>query len=257
MLVVENVKKSFNVNTINEVKIFDGLNLHVKKGQFVSIVGSNGSGKTTLLNLVSGTMAVDGGQILLGGMDITNQKEFVRSKRIGRVFQDPSLGTANAMTIAENIAIAENKGKSYGLSFGLNRKNISKYQDMVSTLNLGLENKMDSPVGLLSGGQRQALTLLISTMTPIDLLLLDEHTAALDPKTSETIMELTNKIVKEKNLTALMVTHNLRFAVEFGDRLLMMDKGKAVLDKEDAEKDHVDVKDLLKIFNEISIECGN
>ncbi|MEG1805087.1 MAG: ATP-binding cassette domain-containing protein [Clostridia bacterium] len=257
MLKLENISKSFNLGTVNEARIFDNFNFQVEKGQFVSIVGSNGSGKTTLLNLVSGTMDVDNGKIILKDVDITREKEFVRARKIGRVFQDPSLGTANAMTIAENIAIAENKGKNYNLTWGLNRKNIGRYQDMVASLNLGLENKMDVAVGALSGGQRQALTLLIATMTPIDLLLLDEHTAALDPKTSETIMELTGKIVKEKKLTTLMVTHNLRFAVEYGNRLLMMDKGVAVLDKADDDKTKIEVKDLLKIFNEISIECGN
>lgn len=256
MLELRHISKSFVTGT-DVTTVFSDLNLTVNKGQFVSIVGSNGSGKTTLLNLVSGSLKADNGKIFLYGQDITRQKEYVRARRIGRVFQDPSKGTANTMTIAENMAIAENKGKRYNLTWGLNKKRIDYYRDLLRPMNLGLEDKMNTPVGALSGGQRQVLTLIISTMTPIDLLLLDEHTAALDPKTSEQIMILTDKIVREKNVTALMVTHNLRFAVEYGNRILMFHKGVPVIDKAGEEKASLGVQDLLSTFNEISIECGN
>lgn len=257
MLKLLNIYKKFNAATVNETVVFTDFGLEVEKGEFVSIVGSNGSGKTTLLNLVSGSIQPDSGKILLGGRDITNLKEYSRAKIIGRVFQDPSKGTVPAMTIAENLSIADNKGKFYGLSRGLNKKRISFYKDMLSVLNLGLEDKLDVAVGALSGGQRQALALLICTMSPIDLLLLDEHTAALDPKTSESIMELTDKIIKEKGITTLMVTHNLKYAVNYGSRLIMMDKGGIVMDKVKKEKEEVHINTLLAKFNEISIECGN
>lgn len=257
MLDLINIKKEFNKGTINETKVFDGFSLHINKGEFVSVVGSNGSGKTTLLNLISGSMPIDDGKIILLDNDITNQKEFVRSKRIGRVHQNPALGTANSMTIAENLSIADNKGKAFNLTWGLNKKRLKYYSDLVATLGLGLENKMDVQVGALSGGQRQALTLLISTMTPIDILLLDEHTAALDPRTSEKIMDITRKIIHEKKLTAIMVTHNLRFAVDYGNRLIMLDRGKSVIDITNEKKENTSVEDLLEVFNRISIECGN
>ena len=256
-LELNNITKIFNKGTVNEATVFSGFNMSVEKGEFVSIVGSNGSGKTTLLNIISGNIPIEGGNILLNGEDISKQKEYIRARKIGRVFQDPSKGTANTMTIAENLALAENKGNIYGLTRGLNKKKIEEYRDLVKTLNLGLEDKINVEVGSLSGGQRQALTLLIATMTPIDLLLLDEHTAALDPKTSQDIMELTNRIVKEKNITTLMVTHNLRFAVEYGSRLMMFNKGEVVIDKSGEAKNKLVVDDLLKTFNEISIECGN
>lgn len=257
MLELININKVFNKNTINETTIFDGLNLSVKNGEFVSIVGSNGSGKTTILNIISGNIPIDGGKIILNGKDITKQKEHIRAARIGRVFQDPSKGTANTMTIAENMALADNKGKWYNLTPGLNNKRLGFYKELLSRLNLGLEDRIDTLVGALSGGQRQALTLLIATMTPIDLLLLDEHTAALDPHISEEIMILTNKLVAEKKITTLMVTHNLRYAVEYGNRLLMFNKGNIIIDKANEEKANLQVKDMLHTFNEISIECGN
>ncbi|RXZ62246.1 ATP-binding cassette domain-containing protein [Candidatus Borkfalkia ceftriaxoniphila] len=257
MLELQSIRKTFNRGTPDESVLFDDFSFTVKQGEFVSIVGSNGSGKTTLLNLISGSVSADGGKILLGGEDITAQKEFVRARRIGRVFQDPSRGTANSMTVAENMALAENKGKPYNLTAGLNKKRVEGYRDMLAPLRLGLEERMNVPVGALSGGQRQVLTLVIATMTPIDLLLLDEHTAALDPKTSEITMLLTDKIISEKKLTALMVTHNLRFAEQYGTRLCMFDKGRVVLDKAGEDKKNTSVDDLLKVFNEISIECGN
>ena len=257
MLELKEIRKVFNKGTPDESVLFDGFDFSVREGEFVSIVGSNGSGKTTLLNLVSGSVLPDGGKIFLKGEDITDQKEFVRARRIGRVFQDPSLGAANGMTIAENMAIAENKGRAYGLSAGLNKKRVAAYRDILHPLGLGLEDRMNVPVGALSGGQRQVLALTVATMTPIDLLLLDEHTAALDPKTAEQTMALTDRIVREKKITTLMVTHNLRFAEQYGTRLCMFDKGHIVLDAAGEEKAQKKVEDLLALFNEISIECGN
>lgn len=257
MLELENIEKRFNRGTPDESVLFQDFNFSVNDGEFVSIVGSNGSGKTTLLNLVSGTLRPEAGKILLDGEDITGQKEFIRARKIGRVFQNPSSGTANSMTIAENMAIAENKGRRYGLSAGLGKKRLEYYRDLLRPLGLGLEDRLNTAVGALSGGQRQVLTLLIATMTPIKLLLLDEHTAALDPKTAEQTMVLTDRIVREKKITTLMVTHNLRFAKEYGTRLCMFDKGHIVLDVAGEEKAKKTVDDLLGLFNEISVECGN
>ena len=199
----------------------------------------------------------DSGTITLDGLDITKMPEYKRSAHIGRVFQDPSMGACPSLTILENMALADNKGKSYNLTRGVSKKRIDYYKQQLELLHLGLEDKISMPVGLLSGGQRQALALLISTLTPIELLILDEHTAALDPKSSENVMELTDRFVHEKKLTAVMVTHNLRYAVEYGNRLVMMHKGAVVKDVSYHEKDGCTVDDLLKVFNEISVECGN
>lgn len=253
----KHIKKAFNQGSVNESLLFDDFNFFVERGQFISIVGSNGSGKTTLLNLICGSLMPDGGTILLDGRDITKMPEYKRSAHIGRVFQDPSMGACPSLTILENMALADNKGKHYNLTPGVSKKRIDYYKQQLELLHLGLEDKISMPVGLLSGGQRQALALLISTLTPIELLILDEHTAALDPKSSENVMELTDKFVREKKLTAVMVTHNLRYAVEYGDRLVMMHKGIAVKDVAYHEKDACTVDDLLKVFNTISIECGN
>ena len=193
----------------------------------------------------------------MDGKDITNAKNYKRYRRIGRVFQNPALGTCPSMTILENMSIADNKAKSFNLRKGTDKKRIDYYKELLSDLNLGLENKLDIKVGSLSGGQRQAMALLMSTMTPIDFLILDEHTAALDPKTADLIMELTDKLVREKQLTTMMVTHNLRYAVEYGSRLLMMHQGEAVIDKAGEEKKQLTIDDLLGQFNKISIECGN
>jgi len=257
MLELRGIEKYYNPGTVNEMCLFDDFHLKIEKGEFISVVGSNGSGKTSMLNLICGSIPLDGGKILIGDKDISREKEFKRNKRIGRVYQNPAMGTCPSMTILENMALADNKGKMFGLSKGTNKARIDYYKEQLSLLNLGLEDKLSVKVGALSGGQRQAMALLMSTMTPIEFLILDEHTAALDPKTADLIMELTDKVVKEKNLTTIMVTHNLRYAVEYGNRLLMMHQGKVVLDKKGEEKNKIQVPDILKIFNEISIECGN
>ena len=237
--------------------LFKGFNLTVKDGEFLSVVGSNGSGKTSMLNIICGSIPVESGNILLDGRDITNAKEFKRNEKIGRVYQNPSLGTCPSMTILENMSLADNKGKRFGLGRGVNKHRVEYYRELLRPLNLGLEDKMHVKVGSLSGGQRQAMALLMSTMTPIEFLILDEHTAALDPKTAEIIMELTDKIVKEKHLTTIMVTHNLRYAVDYGSRLLMMHQGESVIDCAGEEKAAMSIDDILEKFNEISIECGN
>ena len=257
MLELKGIDKYYNIGTINEMCLFDGFDLTIDDGQFVSVVGSNGSGKTSMLNIICGSIDTDGGRIVMNGQDITNKKEFKRYDDIGRVYQDPSMGTCPAMTILENMAIADNKGKSYNLRLGIQKSRIVYYKELLSRLNLGLEDKLHVKVGALSGGQRQAMSLLMATMTPIKFLILDEHTAALDPKTADIIMELTDTVVKEKKLTTVMVTHNLRYAVEYGNRLIMMHKGNIVLDKAGKEKKNIKVDDILDIFNEISIECGN
>lgn len=257
MLELKHIHKYYNAGTVNEMCLFEDFNLVIEDRQFVSVVGSNGSGKTSLLNLVCGSIPLNEGRILIGGQDITRVPEYKRQRRVGRVYQNPAMGTCPTMTILENMSLADNKGKAFSLRPGTNRRRLDYYRDSLKSLGLGLEDKLDVKVGVLSGGQRQAMALLMSTMTPIEFLILDEHTAALDPKTAETIMELTGKIVREKELTTIMVTHNLRYAVEYGDRLLMMHQGNAVLDKAGAEKAGMDIEDILKKFNEISIECGN
>ena len=257
MLEVKNIRKIYNPGTVQEKCLFDDFSLSIPDGQFVSVVGSNGSGKTSLLNLICGSIQPDGGQILMQGRDIRKDSEHVRARKIGRVYQNPAMGTCAQMTILENLSLADFKGKPAGLHRGTDRRRIDAYREMLRPLGLGLEDMLSSKVGTMSGGQRQALALLMSTMTPISFLILDEHTAALDPKTADIIMELTGRVVREKQLTAIMVTHNLRYAVEYGDRILMMHQGHAVLDKAGEEKQAVRIEDLLTIFNEISIECGN
>lgn len=257
MLELKDIYKNYNPGSVNELCLFQGFDLTVQDGEFVSVVGSNGSGKTSMLNIICGSIDIDRGQILVNGVDIGKQKDFIRQRRIGRVYQDPSKGTCPSMTILENMSIADNKGKPYNLRRGVNKTKVERYREMLQPLGLSLEDKMGVQVGSLSGGQRQALALLMATMTPIDFLILDEHTAALDPKTAEIIMELTDKVVKEKKVTTIMVTHNLRYAVEYGDRLIMMHEGKAILDKAGEEKAHVDTEQIMSIFNRISVECGN
>lgn len=247
----------FNRGTIDEGTLFDNFAFHVDKGEFVSIIGSNGSGKTTLLNLICGTKKPDSGSIIFNNRDITKLPEHKRASFIGRVLQDPKLGTCGNLTILENMALADNKNKPYGLSFSVNRKRTDYYRTLLESCGMGLENRMSVPVGNLSGGQRQALALIIATMTDIELLILDEHTAALDPKSSETLMEITDRVVSEKKLTTVMVTHNLRFAINYGSRLAMMHEGNFVLDIRGEDKKKASVDDLLDKFNQISIESGN
>ena len=257
MLELKHIHKYYNTGTVNEMCLFEDFNLTIRDHEFVSVVGSNGSGKTSLLNIICGSIPLDEGTIRIGNEDITKMAEYKRQRRIGRVYQNPAMGTCPSMTIAENMALADTKGKFFNLRPGKNKQRIDFYRESLRTLGLGLEDKMDVKVGVLSGGQRQAMALLMSTMTPIEFLILDEHTAALDPKTAETIMELTDRIVREKNLTTIMVTHNLRYAVDYGNRLLMMHQGKAIMDKAGTEKEETRIDDILKKFNEISIECGN
>ena len=257
MLELKGIHKYYHPGTVNEMCLFHGFDLQVRDREFVSVVGSNGSGKTSMLNIICGSIPVEAGRIYMNGADITREKEYRRNRRIGRVYQNPAMGTCPSMTILENMSLADNKGKCFGFGRGTNRERISYYREQLEQLGLGLEDKLDVKVGALSGGQRQAMALLMSTMTPIEFLILDEHTAALDPKTAELIMELTDKIVREKKLTTIMVTHNLRYAVEYGDRLLMMHQGESVLDLKGEEKKRASVEGILKLFNEISIECGN
>ncbi len=257
MLELKHVTKIYQAGTVNETCLFDDFDLTVPDKQFVSVVGSNGSGKTSMLNIICGSIDIEEGQVLVGGKNITRMSEFRRHRTVGRVYQNPAMGTCPTMTILENMALADNKGKPFNLRRGTDKRRIDFYKEQLSRLNLGLEDKLNVRVGSLSGGQRQAMALLMSTMTPIDFLILDEHTAALDPKTAETIMQLTGKIVAEKNLTTIMVTHNLRYAVEYGDRVLMMHQGQVVYDKAGAEKRQITTDTLLGLFNEISIECGN
>lgn len=257
MLELKNISKYYNPGSVNEMCLFQDFNLTIRDHEFVSVVGSNGSGNTSLLNIICGSIGVDSGNIIVNGTDITGKKDFLRQRKIGRVYQDPSKGTCPSMNILENMSLADNKGKGYGLTKGVNKARIEEYRESLKQLNLGLEDKLYTKVGSLSGGQRQALALLMSTMTPIEFLILDEHTAALDPKTAEIIMELTDKIVREKKVTTIMVTHNLRYAVEYGDRILMMHQGNAVLDKAGEEKKAINTEEIMGIFNRISVECGN
>ena len=257
MLELREIYKYYNPGTVNEMCLFNNFNFKVEDGEFVAVVGSNGSGKPSMLNIICGSIPIDEGAVLINGTNITNMPEYRRMNKIGRVFQNPSMGTCPSMTILENMAMAENKGKAYNLGKGVNKKREDAYRELLRPLNLGLEDKLHVKVGALSGGQRQAMSLLMSTMTPLDFLILDEHTAALDPKTAEINMRLTDQIVREKNLTSIMVTHNLRYAIEYGTRIVMMHQGKVILDKKGEEKKNMNVDDVLDLFNEISIECGN
>ena len=254
MLNIKSINKNFNKETLNEVTIFNNFSLEINKGDFITIVGSNGAGKSTLLNIISGSLDVDSGNIILEGKDITRLKEHKRSKFIARVFQDPTKGTSPSMTILENLSLADNKGKSFGFSLGVNKKKLEEFKDQLSILNLGLEDKINTKVGMLSGGQRQALSLLMATLKTPQVLLLDEHTAALDPKTSENIIELTDKIVKEKKITTVMITHNLNHAIVFGNRLLMMHRGEKILDIGERDKKVLTKNALVEEFNKITFK---
>lgn len=257
MLEIRGVSKTYNPGTVTEQCLFDKFSLSVEDGQFISIVGSNGSGKTSLLNIICGSIPIESGDVLVGGESISKKRDFQRYITMGRVYQNPSMGTCPNLTMLENLSLADNKGKTFGFSRGVNKKRTDYYRSELESLGLGLEDKLGVKMGSLSGGQRQAVALLMATMTPLKFLILDEHTAALDPKTAEVIMQLTDKVVREKKLTAMMVTHNLRYAVEYGDRLLLMDRGHVVLDRIGAEKQNTSMDDLLALFNKISIECGN
>ncbi len=257
MIELSSIYKTFNHGTIDEKVLFNNFNLKINDDEFVAVIGSNGSGKTTLLNIISGSTDVDGGKILLGGREINKMKDYKRAFKIGRVFQDPALGTCPSMTIWENLSIADNKGKRFGLSFGLNRARKDFYRTQLEFLGMGLEDRLNAPAGTLSGGQRQALAMIMATLVRPDLLLLDEHTAALDPKAADVVMELTDKLVKEKKITSLMVTHNLRYAVEYGTRTIMMHDGEIIMDVSGAERTDMGIDNYLKVFNEISLEKGN
>ena len=257
MIKFENVSKIFNQGTVDETILFDNFNFEVNKGDFVSVIGSNGSGKTTMLNLLCGSSPMDKGKLIVNDIDITKMKEYRRARFIGRVFQDPAKGSCANLTILENMALADNKNKSFGLSTCVSKRKTEYYKSLLETCNMGLENKLNVPVGSLSGGQRQALALILANMTDIDLLILDEHTAALDPKSSKTVMDITKKVLEAKGITTLMVTHNLRFALEYGNRLVMMHEGKIVMDLNEEEKKNMSIDTILAKFNQISIECGN
>ncbi|MBS7353143.1 MAG: ABC transporter ATP-binding protein [Solobacterium sp.] len=249
MLEVKNIYKTFNPGTVNEKHALNGVSLKLKEGDFVTVIGSNGAGKSTLLNAIAGLWMIDSGSICIDGNDITRLPDYKRARYIGRVFQDPMQGSAATMQIEENMALAARRGKKRTLRKGICQSEREKYREMLKELNLGLEERLTSKVGLLSGGQRQALTLLMATMEKPRLLLLDEHTAALDPKTAAKVLELTEKLVNENHLTTFMVTHNMRDALKYGNRLIMMCDGKIIFDVEGEEKKKLEVKDLLEKFN--------
>lgn len=248
MLKIDNLVKTFNAGTINEKKALNGLNLNLNAGDFVTVIGGNGAGKSTLLNMISGVHFSDGGSIVIDGVDVTKQAEYKRASFLGRVFQDPMMGTAGNMGIEENLAMAYRRGKKRGLSWGITTAEREIFKEVLLMLDLGLENRLTSKVSLLSGGQRQALTLLMATLQKPNLLLLDEHTAALDPKTAHKVLEITKKIVEKHNLTTLMITHNMKDAISFGNRLIMMHEGKVIFDIKGEEKKQLKVSDLLAKF---------
>ena len=252
MLEIKNISKTFNPGTINEKKALSDLSLTLKDGDFVTVIGGNGAGKSTLLNAVAGVWPVDCGSILLDGEDITALPEHKRAKYIGRVFQDPMMGTAPNMQMEENLALAMRRGQRRGLRWGVTKAERQKYREKLKTLGLGLEDRMTVKVGLLSGGQRQALTLLMASLRKPKLLLLDEHTAALDPATAAKVLELSDQIVAENGLTALMITHNMSDAIKHGNRLIMMDQGRIILDIEGEDKKHLTKKDLMDKFAQVA-----
>ena len=252
MLDLKNVSKTFHPGTVNARTALNDLSLHLDEGDFVTVIGGNGAGKSTLLNAIAGTFAVDCGSISIGGQDVTRLPEYKRAALIGRVFQDPMLGTAATMQIEENLALAARRGQTRGLKWGITKEEREKYRALLQPLDLGLEDRLTAKVGLLSGGQRQALTLLMASLKQPKLLLLDEHTAALDPKTAAKVLSLSDQIVAENHLTTLMITHNMRDAIRHGNRLLMMSAGKVVLDISGAEKRKLTVEDLLHRFSQAS-----
>ena len=252
MLDINQIHKTFNAGTVNEKKALNGLDLHLQEGDFVTVIGGNGAGKSTMLNAIAGTWLVDEGSIVIDGIDVTRLSEHKRAKYLGRVFQDPMTGTAASMQIEENLALAARRGKSRTLRIGITAKEREEYRQQLKILELGLENRLTTSVGLLSGGQRQALTLLMATLQKPKLLLLDEHTAALDPKTAAKVLEVTDKIVSRDNLTTIMITHNMKDAIAHGNRLVMMHEGHIIYDVTGEEKKNLTVADLLKKFEEAS-----
>ena len=249
MLKAENISKTFNAGTVNEKRALQGLSLHLAPGDFVTVIGGNGAGKSTMLNAIAGVWPVDSGKILLDGADVTALPEYRRAKYIGRVFQDPMMGTAPNMQLEENLALALRRGQKRGLKWRISRAEREMYAEKLSTLGLGLESRMTAKVGLLSGGQRQAVTLIMASLNQPKLLLLDEHTAALDPKTAKKVLDITEQIVTQNHLTTLMITHNMRDAIEHGNRLIMLKDGKVVLDISGEEKKNLTVEALLEKFS--------
>lgn len=254
LLTLQNLHKTFAHGTVNENYLFKGISLEIEDGDFITIIGSNGAGKSTLLNIIGGKLSLDEGEIILNGKDISVTPEYKRCKFIGRVFQDPSLGTSPSMNILENLSIAYNKGNRFGLTPGVQKGKIDYFKKLLSRLNLGLEDKLYTRVGDLSGGQRQSLALIMATMSNPDLLLLDEHTAALDPKTSEIILTLSEEIIKEKNMTSLMVTHNLNHAIKTGNRLIMLHRGNIIMDIKGEEKKALTIEKLIESFEKLNFK---
>lgn len=254
MLEIQNIHKTFNKGTVNEKRALNGVDLELNEGDFVTIIGGNGAGKSTLLNSICGVFPVDSGRIIIDGSDVTRLPEHKRAKFLGRVFQDPMMGTAADMWIEENMSLAYRRGQSRGLKWAITGKERKMYKELLSHLGLGLEDRLSSKVGLLSGGQRQALTLLMAVMRKPKLLLLDEHTAALDPKTAENVLRLSEKFINEDNLTAMMITHNMKDAITHGNRLIMMHEGRIIYDVSGEEKKKLTVDDLLKKFADLSGE---
>lgn len=252
MLELRDIYKTFNPGTVNEKAALQGLSLKLEEGDFVTVIGGNGAGKSTMLNAIAGVWPVDAGQIIVDGEDITNLPEHKRAAFIGRVFQDPMMGTAPTMQIDENLALAKRRGKKRGLKSNLSKADANKFKEILSILDLGLEDRLTTKVGLLSGGQRQALTLLMATLEKPKVLLLDEHTAALDPKTAAKVLEATEKVVQKDNLTTIMITHNMKDAIAHGNRLVMMNEGKIILDIKGEEKKKLTVESLLSAFNKVS-----
>ena len=251
LLEIQDIHKTFNPGTINEKVALDGVNLNLNPGDFVTVIGGNGAGKSTTLNAIAGVWSVDKGKIIIDGVDITKLSEHKRAIYLGRVFQDPMTGTAATMSIEENMAIAARRGERRGLGWGITRKERESYKEALRELDLGLEERLNSKVGLLSGGQRQAITLLMASLKKPKLLLLDEHTAALDPKTAAKVLAISDKIIQEHQLTAMMVTHNMKDAIAHGNRLIMMHEGKIIYDVSGEEKKKLHVSDLLAKFEEI------
>lgn len=252
MLNIRDISKTFNRGSINEQRVFSNFSIDIGKDDFICVIGSNGAGKSTLLNIVSGKVEVDEGRIILNNIDVTKETEYEKCKKISRIFQDPSMGTNPSMTIYENLSMAKNKGKKFGLSFLIDKKDETYFKELLEVLGLNLEDKLHTPVSQLSGGQRQSLALVMAVIGKPELLLLDEHTAALDPKTSEIIMDITERVVKERRLTTLMVTHNIDHAIKYGNRLIMLHRGEKIIDISGDRKNSLTKEELLSLFKDVS-----